>query len=58
MRSKRFDIKIGSSLSLLQKKWLLENRIKRYSWYINHKLGLCVSFKNEEDAMAFKLRWM
>ena len=60
MKKQRYDIRIRDKydISLSLKAWLKENKIKNYSWYHNGKGEVLLSFKYEEDAMAYKLRWL
>ena len=59
MKKKRYDINASSLYKVLQyKQWFKENKIKQYSWYYDINGNTILSFKNEEDATAFKLRWM
>ena len=60
MRNKRFDIERETRWDLTdrEKDWLKENRIKNYSWYTNRYNKRVLSFKYEEDAVAFKLTWL
>ena len=62
MRKKRYDIKLNNiqheKLDSSIKNWLNEHNIRCYSWYYKPKMGSFLSFKYEEDAVAFKLDYM
>ena len=57
---KRTDIEVDSeyTLSLECRAWLYESKIKRYSWFTDVNNIRYISFAYEQDAMAFKLRWL
>lgn len=61
MRKKRYDIRIPNNsygpLDSKIKDWLKANNIKSYSWFSSFGV-MYISFKNEEDAVAFKLDYM
>ena len=60
MKNQRYNIRIRDSYYMTDalKKWLRDNGIKNYSWYTGGDRNMYISFMVEEDAMAFKLRWM
>ena len=58
MKNKRYNVKVSSEWIIYRHKdWFKENKITQYSWFYGINGEVHISFKKEEDAMAFKLRW-
>ena len=58
MKKQRFKVIYQYGPIKEVREWLHENGIKSYSWYSNIYRVRYISFKYEEDAMAFKLAWL
>ena len=61
MRAERPYVKVTCQYQNTITDWLFKNNIENYSIWVsswnNYPYNFLVEFENEEDAIAFKLRW-
>ena len=60
IKRREYNIEVDDEyrLTMEQREWMYANKIRRYSWFTDDEGIRYISFRNEEDAVAFKLGCM